>query len=50
METIILTDGTTIHGKVENTGFCGLFWVGEFWDRFGFQHIVTSSGDKWHEF
>ena len=49
METIILHDGTTVKGIVEEQGFNGLFWCGQYWDRYGRQHHVTYHGNTWME-
>lgn len=44
METIILADGTTIKGMVEDQGHNGLYWCGYYKGRF-----VTYHNNCWME-
>lgn len=49
METIILRNDSVKKGYVENQGFDGLFWRGDYWDEKGFHHFVTYENNAWRE-
>lgn len=49
METIILSDGKTTKGAVEEQGFNGLYWCGCYTDVNNTKHFVEYHGNCWME-
>lgn len=49
METIILSDGRTTKGVVEEQGFNGLYWCGYYTDVNNTKHFVEYHGNCWME-
>lgn len=49
MEQILLNTGTTVKGVVEEQGFDGVFWRGNYKDAEGVNHFVTWHNNMWME-